>query len=110
MKSGVNHVLINSCCVLAGTGKTAGNRHPQVENNVLIGAGASVLGNISIGNGAQVAAGSLVLQDVPRRSMVAGSPAYVIGKVKGLCAVYFMSDGLNKVNRLTSLRFGVTKA
>lgn len=82
-----DNVSIMQNVTLGGTGKTAGNRHPQVANNVLIGAGASVLGNISIGSGAQVAAGSLVLQDVPRRSMVAGSPAYVIGKVTGNAAM-----------------------
>ena len=51
--------------------------------NVLIGANATILGNISIGKGAQVAAGSLVLKDVPPRTMVAGSPAKEVGKVTG---------------------------
>lgn len=58
---------------------------------MLIGAGATVLGNITVGKGAQVAAGSLVLRDVPPRAMVAGSPANVIGQVSGeghcACAV-----------------------
>ena len=52
--------------------------------NVLIGANATILGNISIGKGAQVAAGSLVLKDVPPRTMVAGSPAKEVGKVTGI--------------------------
>jgi len=50
---------------------------------VLIGAGATVLGNITVGKGAQVAAGSLVLKDVPPKTMVAGSPARPLGKVSG---------------------------
>jgi serine acetyltransferase len=60
-----------------------GDRHPKVNDNVLIGANATILGNITIGKGAQVAAGSLVLKDVPPRTMVAGSPAKEVGKVTG---------------------------
>ncbi|CAI7856702.1 unnamed protein product [Closterium sp. NIES-53] len=64
---------------LGGTGKEAGDRHPKVQEDVLIGAGATVLGNISIGQGSMIAAGSLVLKDVPPHSMVAGTPAKVVG-------------------------------
>ena len=74
----------NTCCN-AGTGKEVGDRHPKVNDNVLIGASATILGNISIGKGAQVAAGSLVLKNVPPRTMVAGSPAKEVGKVTGEC-------------------------
>lgn len=60
-----------------------------MNDNVLIGASATILGNISIGKGAQVAAGSLVLKNVPPRTMVAGSPAKEVGKVTGeLCTGY----------------------
>ena len=72
-------------CYNAGTGKEVGDRHPKVNDNVLIGASATILGNISIGKGAQVAAGSLVLKNVPPRTMVAGSPAKEVGKVTGEC-------------------------
>lgn len=74
--------------VAVGTGKDIGDRHPKVSDNVLIGANATILGNITIGKGAQVAAGSLVLKDVPPRTMVAGSPAKEVGKVTGdtVCA------------------------
>ncbi|KAI5055245.1 hypothetical protein GOP47_0030390 [Adiantum capillus-veneris] len=64
---------------LGGTGKIAGDRHPKIGEGVLIGAGATILGNISVGRGAMVAAGSLVLKDVPPHSMVAGTPARVVG-------------------------------
>lgn len=74
----------DTCCN-AGTGKEVGDRHPKVNDNVLIGASATILGNISIGKGAQVAAGSLVLKNVPPRTMVAGSPAKEVGKVTGEC-------------------------
>ena len=55
---------------LGGTGKEVGDRHPKIANNVLIGASATVLGNIVVGEGAQVAAGSLVLKPVEPHTMV----------------------------------------
>lgn len=64
-----------------GTGKDTGDRHPKISDNVLISAGATVLGNIRVGRGSQVAAGSLVLKPVPTHTMVAGSPAVPVGKV-----------------------------
>jgi len=66
---------------LGGTGKDMGDRHPKIGNNVLIGANATVLGNIKIGNGSQIAAGSLVLKSVGPCTMVAGSPAREVGRV-----------------------------
>ena len=66
---------------LGGTGKETGDRHPKVQPNVLIGAGATILGNIQIGMGAQIAAGALVLKAVPPHSVVAGTPAKVVGQV-----------------------------
>lgn len=67
---------------LGGTGKESGDRHPKVGNGVLIGAGAKILGNIVIGHGSKVAAGSIVLNEVPPNSTVAGIPAKVVGKPK----------------------------
>ncbi len=64
---------------LGGSGKQTGDRHPKIGDNVLIGAGAKVLGNISVGRCSRVAAGSVVLQDVPVNSTVAGVPARVVG-------------------------------
>ncbi|MGF7161776.1 serine O-acetyltransferase [Rhodoligotrophos appendicifer] len=64
---------------LGGTGKECGDRHPKVRRGVLIGAGAKVLGNIEIGHCSRVAAGSVVLQDVPANRTVAGVPARVVG-------------------------------
>ena len=68
---------------LGGTGKEVGDRHPKISDNVLIGASATVLGNITVGRGAQIAAGSLVLKPVPPHTMVAGSPAQPVGKLFG---------------------------
>jgi len=65
---------------LGGTGKERGDRHPKIRHGVLIGAGAKILGNIEIGAGSRVAAGSVVLHPVPPGTTVAGVPARVVGK------------------------------
>ena len=65
---------------LGGTGKEDGDRHPKIADDVLISAGAKILGNILVGEGAKVGAGSVVLQDVPAHTTVAGVPAKVVGK------------------------------
>ena len=64
---------------LGGTGKESGDRHPKVRQGVLIGAGAKILGNVEIGAGAKVGAGSVVLEDVPAHCTVAGVPAELVG-------------------------------
>jgi serine O-acetyltransferase len=65
---------------LGGTGKEDGDRHPKVRKGVLIGAGAKILGNIEVGHCARIAAGSVVLKEVPPCTTVAGVPAKVIGE------------------------------
>ena len=65
---------------LGGTGKETEDRHPKIGNGVLIGAGAKVLGNIRVGNCSRIAAGSVVLQEVPPCKTVAGIPAKVVGE------------------------------
>ena len=67
---------------LGGTGKEVGDRHPKIQDNVLIGARSTILGNIVVGSGAMIAAGSLVLKPVPANGMVAGNPARVVGRTK----------------------------
>jgi len=64
---------------LGGTGKEDGDRHPKIGRGVLLGAGAKVLGNITVGECARVAAGSVVTKDVPANRTVAGVPAKIIG-------------------------------
>lgn len=64
---------------LGGSGKEGGDRHPKVGSCVMIGAGAKILGNITVGDCARVAAGSVVLKDVPPKTTVAGVPARVVG-------------------------------
>ena len=65
---------------LGGTGKITGDRHPKVRKGVLISAGAKIIGNVEIGEGAKVAAGSVVLEDVEMNTTVAGVPAIAVGK------------------------------
>ncbi len=65
---------------LGGTGKEEEDRHPKIGNGVLIGAGAKVLGNITVGDCSRIAAGSVVLQDVPACKTVAGIPAKIVGE------------------------------
>lgn len=78
-----DRVSILQGVTLGGTGKDEGDRHPKVGAGVLIGAHATILGNISIGDESMIAARSLVLKDVPQKAMVAGSPARVIGYTQG---------------------------
>jgi len=65
---------------LGGTGKEDHQRHPTIGDGVLIGAGAKVLGDITVGHCSRVAAGSVVLQDVPPMKTVAGVPARIVGE------------------------------
>lgn len=67
---------------LGGTGKDTGDRHPKVAENVLIGAGSSILGNIKIGRGSKIGAGSVVLKPIPSGATAVGAPAKIIGFAK----------------------------
>lgn len=74
-----NHVSMLHSVTLGGTGKADGDRHPKIEEGVLIGAGAKVLGNIRVGHHSRIASGSVVLHDVPPCKTVAGVPARIVG-------------------------------
>jgi len=76
-----DNVSLLHSVTLGGTGKESGDRHPKVRQGVLIGAGAKILGNVDIGAGAKIGAGSVVLQNIPPRTTAAGVPARVLGKV-----------------------------
>lgn len=75
-----NNVSILHSVTLGGTGKKGGDRHPKIRQGVLLGAGCKVIGNIEVGEGAKVGAGSVVLEDVPAHVTVAGVPAVVVGR------------------------------
>ena len=74
-----NDVSMLHSVTLGGTGKEDGDRHPKIGNGVMIGAGAKVLGNITVGHHSRIAAGSVVLNDVPPCKTVAGVPARIVG-------------------------------
>jgi len=75
-----DNVSILHSVTLGGSGKACGDRHPDIGQGVMIGAGAKILGNITVGDCSRVAAGSVVLKDVPINTTVAGVPARVVGQ------------------------------
>ncbi len=80
---------------LGGTGKESGDRHPKIRHGVLIGPGAKILGNIEIGEGAKVAAASVVLKPVPAHSVAAGVPARIVGRADAEDPATQMDQGLS---------------
>ena len=75
-----NRVTMYQCCTLGGTGKNVGKRHPTIGDDVVIGAGAKVLGPITIGNKVKIGANSVVLMDIPEGATVVGIPGRVVRK------------------------------
>ena len=73
-----DYSLIYQGVTLGGTGKESGKRHPTLGENVVVGAGAKVLGNILIGNNVRIGAGSVVLRDVPSDCTVVGVPGRIL--------------------------------
>ena len=74
-----DHVSILQNVTLGGTGKDEGDRHPKIRHGALVSVGAKVLGNIEVGAGAKIAAGSVVLKNVEPHATVAGVPAKPVG-------------------------------
>lgn len=77
-----NDVTIYQGVTLGGTGKQIGKRHPTIGNNVVIGAGAKILGSFTVGNNVNIGANAVVLSDVPDNSTVVGIPGRII-KING---------------------------
>ena len=75
-----DNVSIMQSVTLGGTGKESGDRHPKIRAGVMIGPGTKILGNIEVGEGAKVCAGSVVLKSVAAHTTVTGVPAKVVGK------------------------------
>ncbi len=77
-----NDVTLYQGVTLGGTGFATGKRHPTVQDNVTIGSGAKLLGPITVGHGAKIGAGSVVIHDVPPHSTVVGNPGHPV-RVEG---------------------------
>jgi len=88
-------VSILHSVTLGGTGKDSGDRHPKIRRGVLLAAGSKIIGNIEVGEGAKVGAGSVVLDDVPPRVTVAGVPAVIVGRPSGPAPAFDMDHGLD---------------
>jgi serine O-acetyltransferase len=91
-----DHVSILQEVTLGGTGKEQGDRHPKIRHGVLIGAGAKILGNIVVGEGAKVGAGSVVLDNVPPHCTVAGVPAKVVGSCESADPASLMDHRIDR--------------
>ncbi|MCF0122551.1 MAG: serine O-acetyltransferase [Ruminiclostridium sp.] len=87
--------LIYHGVTLGGTGKDKGKRHPTLGNNVLVGNGARILGPFTVGDNARIAAGSVVLSEVPPDSTAVGVPAQVV-RVQG--EVVHFADAVDQIN------------
>ena len=77
-----DYVSMLHCVTLGGSGKETGDRHPKIRRGVLISAGAIILGNVEVGEGAKVAGGAVVLIDVPPHTTAVGVPAKILGRPK----------------------------
>lgn len=87
-----DNVTIYHGVTLGGTGKDTGKRHPTIEDDVLIGTGAKVLGPITVGKGAKVGSNAVVLKDVPAKATAVGSPAKNIVRTKVTATIIEISD------------------
>jgi len=96
---------------LGGTGKETGKRHPTLGNNVMVGAGAKLLGNFTVGDNSKIAAGAVVLGDVPENSTAVGIPAHVVRrggeKITNDLDQVHIPDPIE--NEITALRERITK-
>ena len=81
-----NNISLLHGVTLGGSGKESGDRHPKISDGVMIGANASVLGNIRVHECAKIGAGSVVVQDVPPHTTVVGVPAHISGNASNVPA------------------------
>ncbi len=88
------NVSIMQSVTLGGTGKESGDRHPKIRAGVMIGPGSKILGNIEVGAGAKVCAGSVVLKPVSPHVVVTGVPAKEVGKVEQSTPAMDMDQGI----------------
>ena len=87
---------------LGGTGKEFVDRHPKIGKGVLVSVGAKILGNITVGDRAKIAAGSVVLKDVPAGATVAGVPAKIVGQGRSYSPAEFMDHDIPDTTHIDS--------
>ena len=106
-------VLIYQGVTLGGTGKDVGKRHPTIGNNVMISSGAKVLGPFKVGDNARIAAGAVVLEEVPEGATVVGVPARVVRlngeKVKPLDQIHIPDPVQQEICRLEGEIYNLKK-
>jgi len=90
-----SNVTLYQGVTLGGTGKDQGKRHPTLGNNVMVGSGARVLGPFKVGDNARIAAGAVVLSEVPPGSTAVGVPARIV-RVNGQPVYY--ADDVDQIN------------
>lgn len=98
-----NNVILYQGVTLGGTGKEKGKRHPTIKDNVIVSAGAKVLGSFIVGENAKIGAGAVVLESVPKNATVVGIPAKVvkISKEEKIDLIYEkMDDIIDTLNLL----------
>ena len=98
-----NNVILYQGVTLGGTGKEKGKRHPTIKDNVIVSAGAKVLGSFIVGENAKIGAGAVVLESVPKNATVVGIPAKVvkISKEEKIDPIYEkMDDIIDTLNLL----------
>jgi serine O-acetyltransferase len=98
---------------LGGTGKEKGKRHPTLGKNVVVGAGAMILGNVTIGDNCRIGSGSVVLRDVPDNSTVVGVPGHIVlrdGKRVVITDPKQINDPLSEALAATALELRMLKA
>ncbi|MBQ0720215.1 MAG: serine O-acetyltransferase [Gammaproteobacteria bacterium] len=93
-----DNVSMLHAVTLGGIGNESGDRHPKIRSGVLIAAGAKILGNIEIGEGAKVGAGTLVLESVSPHTTVAGVPARLVGRPREAAPALEMDQRINSTS------------
>ena len=93
-----DNVSMLHAVTLGGIGSDSGDRHPKIRSGVLIAAGAKILGNIEVGEGAKIGAGTLVLESVSPHTTVAGVPARVVGRPREAAPALEMDQRINSVS------------
>lgn len=99
-----DNVTLYQGVTLGGTGKETGKRHPTLGSNIMVGSGAKILGSVTIGDNCRIAAGAVVLSDIPANSTAVGVPARVVRrdgeKIEDLDQIHIPDPVAQEINRL----------